>query len=127
MTEAGRRLLVDGFDVDPAKVVVIPHGAAVTPDADERYEPCRAATLLTWGLLGPGKGIEWAIDALALLDDLRPRATYRVAGDTHPKVAAAKGEAYRDMLAPASRRRWAWRDSVHVRRRLPRARRARRA
>ena len=58
----------------------------------------RVATLLTWGLLGPGKGIEWAIDALALLDDLRPRATYRIAGDTHPKVAAAKGEAYRDML-----------------------------
>ena len=97
MTDAGRRLLVGGFDVDPAKVVVIPHGAAVTPDTDERYDPVRR-NLLTWGLLGPGKGIEWAIDALALLDDLRPRASYLVAGDTHPKVAAAKGEAYRDML-----------------------------
>ncbi len=30
MTEAGRRLLVGGFDVDATKVVVIPHGAAVT-------------------------------------------------------------------------------------------------
>jgi len=97
MTAAGRRLLVGGFDVDPAKVVVIPHGAAVTPDADERYDPS-SRDLLTWGLLGPGKGIEWAIDALALLDDLVPRVSYRVAGDTHPKVAAVKGEAYRDML-----------------------------
>jgi polysaccharide biosynthesis protein PslF len=96
MTDAGRQLLVTGFDVDPAKVVVIPHGAAVTAGA-RRCDPSRR-NLLTWGLLGPGKGIEWAVDALALLDDLRPRATYRIAGDTHPKVAAAKGEAYRDML-----------------------------
>jgi polysaccharide biosynthesis protein PslF len=97
MTEAGRRLLVGGFDVDATKVVVIPHGAAVTAHTDERYD-VSSRKILTWGLLGPGKGIEWAVDALALLDDLCPRATYRVAGDTHPKVAAAKGEAYRDML-----------------------------
>ena len=97
MTEAGRQLLVTEFDVDPAKVAVIPHGAAVAVDHAERREPS-SRTVLTWGLLGPGKGIEWAIDALALLDDLRPRATYRIAGDTHPKVAAAHGEAYCDML-----------------------------
>jgi len=96
MTDAGRELLVSTFDVDASKVVVIPHGAAVAASA-ERCDPSRRS-LLTWGLLGPGKGIEWAIDALALLDDLRPRATYRIAGDTHPKVAAAKGDAYRDML-----------------------------
>lgn len=97
MTEAGRQLLVTAFEVDPAKVVVIPHGAAVAPDGAERREPA-SRTILTWGLLGPGKGIEWAIDALALLEDLSPRATYRIAGDTHPKVAASKGDAYRDML-----------------------------
>ena len=97
MTEAGRRLLVGGFDVDATKVVVIPHGAAVTGHTEARSD-ASSRKILTWGLLGPGKGIEWAVDALALLDDLRPRATYRVAGDTHPKVAAAKGEAYRDML-----------------------------
>ena len=96
MTDAGRELLVSTFDVDASKVAVIPHGAAVTADAG-RSDPSRRS-LLTWGLLGPGKGIEWAIDALALLDDLRPRATYRIAGDTHPKVAATKGDAYRDML-----------------------------
>lgn len=97
MTDAGRQLLVTAFDVDPDKVVVIPHGASVTASDAARAEPVDRS-VLTWGLLGPGKGIEWAIDALALLADLRPRATYRIAGDTHPKVAAAKGEAYRDML-----------------------------
>ena len=53
---------------------------------------------MTWGLLGPGKGIEWAIDAMALLADVRPRPSYLVAGTTHPKVRAQDGEAYRDML-----------------------------
>ena len=97
MTEAGRVRLVDGFEVDSRKVHVIPHGAAVVAvprPATER----RRGGLLTWGLLGPGKGIEWAIDALALLDDVRPAVQYRIAGDTHPKVAAAEGERYRDML-----------------------------
>lgn len=97
MTDAGRHRLVTGFDVDPAKVDVIPHGAAVTPEAEARYDPS-ARRLLTWGLLGPGKGIEWAIEALALLDDVRPAPSYLIAGDTHPKVAAVKGDDYRDML-----------------------------
>jgi glycosyltransferase involved in cell wall biosynthesis len=55
--------------------------------------------LLTWGLLGPGKGIEWAIDAVADLADIRPRPTYVIAGATHPKVHAQSGESYREMLA----------------------------
>lgn len=97
MTEAGQVRLGAGFDVDPSKIVVIAHGAAVL-----RTEPrgvlVPPAGLLTWGLLGPGKGIEWAIDALASLGDLDPPVTYCVAGDTHPKVAATQGEAYREML-----------------------------
>ena len=97
MTEVGRSRLTSGFGVDPRKVVVIPHGAAVGPGAAATARGGRP-TLLTWGLLGPGKGIEWAIDALAMLDDLDPSPLYRIAGDTHPKVAATAGESYREML-----------------------------
>ena len=97
MTEAGRARLVGGFDVDDRKVRVIPHGAAVVA-APRTATEHQQGGLLTWGLLGPGKGIEWAIDALALLDDVRPAVHYRIAGDTHPKVAAADGEVYRNML-----------------------------
>jgi glycosyltransferase involved in cell wall biosynthesis len=97
MTEAGRERLRTGFDVDPSKVDVIAHGAAVAPP-NRRPVERGGGGLLTWGLLGPGKGIEWAIDALALLDDVLPQVEYLIAGDTHPKVAAADGEAYRDML-----------------------------
>ncbi len=100
MTETAKERLFTGFDVDHANVIVIPHGAA-TPlarravgDAAVRGRP----RLLTWGLLGPGKGIEWAIDALAELGDLDPAPEYVIAGATHPKVREAHGEAYREML-----------------------------
>ena len=101
MTEHARRRLVTDFDLDASRVSVIPHGAT-TPPSDEgsplERDPAGGLRLLTWGLLGPGKGIEWAIDALALLADVRPRPSYLVAGATHPKVRAHDGEAYREML-----------------------------
>jgi glycosyltransferase involved in cell wall biosynthesis len=97
MTEAGRVRLCSSFDVDARKISVIPHGAAVS--SAERLEDSKERPrLLTWGLLGPGKGIEWAIDALAMLSDLRPKPVYVVAGNTHPKVHEYEGDVYRDML-----------------------------
>ena len=59
---------------------------------------------MTWGLLGPGKGIERVIDAMASLKDLPGRPRYLIAGRTHPKVLAAQGEAYREArIAQAQR------------------------
>ena len=55
-------------------------------------------TILSWGLLGPGKGLEWAIEALAELRDLTPAPRYVIAGQTHPKVLEREGEAYRTSL-----------------------------
>src|SRR5438067_1288743 len=61
MSQSARDRLCGSFDVDPAKVVTIPHGAATpTPVSPPTGRP----TLLTWGLLGPGKGVERVIDAL---------------------------------------------------------------
>jgi glycosyltransferase involved in cell wall biosynthesis len=74
---------------------VIPHGthALVSesgrPTGDE-------LEVLTWGLVGPGKGIEWAIRAVAHLQDIGVR--YRVLGQTHPNVLATDGESYRRSL-----------------------------
>jgi glycosyltransferase involved in cell wall biosynthesis len=104
MTEAGRVRLCSSFDVDARKISVIPHGAAVSSAVrleDSRERP----RLLTWGLLGPGKGIEWAIDALAMVDDLRPKPVYVVAGHTHPKVQEYQGDVYRDMLMQRAKER----------------------
>ncbi len=100
MTDAARQRLCRRFDVDEAKVTTIAHGATVpAPRPPTRRRPSSTRPLLlSWGLLGPGKGIEWAIDAMAELHDLEPRPRYVVAGRTHPKVVAFEGESYRKML-----------------------------
>ena len=59
--------------------------------------------MLTWGLLGPGKGIERVIEALPALRDLVPRPHYLVVGETHPKVLERNGEAYREGLVARAR------------------------
>lgn len=100
MTETAEARLLARFDVDRTKISVIPHGAA-TPSAatpSGARELDNRPRVLTWGLLGPGKGIEWAIEALAELVGLDPRPEYVVAGATHPKVREQQGEAYREML-----------------------------
>lgn len=102
MTRAAQQRLCDRFDVDPSKVVTIPHGAA-TPAPRTPVDGSAGPMLLTWGLIGRGKGIEWAIDAMVDLQDLRPRPRYVVAGRTHPKVLAFEGDIYRDMLVDRTR------------------------
>ena len=54
--------------------------------------------MLTWGLIGPGKGLEWGIRAVAALRDVEPRVHYEILGETHPKVIAHEGEVYRERL-----------------------------
>jgi polysaccharide biosynthesis protein PslF len=94
MTEAARFRLCDVFDVDDSKVVTIAHGAAI-PAARMAPDRVGRPLMLTWGLIGPGKGIERAIEAMRTLHDLPMRPRYLVAGQTHPKVLATHGESYR--------------------------------
>ncbi|HET7666460.1 MAG TPA: glycosyltransferase [Mycobacterium sp.] len=93
MSEAASVQLRRGFGVERHKVITIPHGATVPENAScvRGGRP----TVLTWGLMGPGKGIERVIEAMGSLNDLPGRPRYLVAGRTHPKVLAADGEAYR--------------------------------
>ncbi|MEP6630516.1 MAG: glycosyltransferase [Lapillicoccus sp.] len=112
MTETGRERLLAHYAVDPSRLQVIPHGA---PDNRPRGDlrdvgagslPAalgRGRTVLTWGLIGPGKGIEWGIEAMAGLRDLDPPVSYHVVGETHPKVVERMGEQYRLGLTDRAR------------------------
>lgn len=106
MTETARQRLIEHFGISAGHITVIAHGAMTPPAGHEAeaYVAVGAPRLLTWGLLGPGKGIEWAIDAMAQLADLAPRPHYVIAGATHPKVLERSGEAYRDMLRSRAER-----------------------
>lgn len=97
MTDTARSRLINHYDVDPKKVTTIVHGATV-PRALDAPLHSQTPTFLTWGLLGPGKGIEWVIDALGELAHRGMSARYVVAGRTHPRVLENDGESYRDML-----------------------------
>lgn len=110
MSEAASDRLRCGFTVDRRKITIIPHGATVpaTPACVRRGRP----TVLTWGLLGPGKGIERVIEAMGSLAELPGRPQYLVAGRTHPKVLAAEGEAYREARVEQAGRSGVA-DSVH--------------
>lgn len=101
MSATARNRLATGYAVDMSIVSVIPHGAPeAQPDQTAAAQLFRTdrPMVLSWGLLGPGKGIEWGIDAFAGLAGLDPAPRYVVAGQTHPKVLAREGEAYRTRL-----------------------------
>jgi glycosyltransferase involved in cell wall biosynthesis len=68
---------------DPERVIVIPHGAWTEPGTGEQRHHDKPL-VLSWGLVGPGKGLEHGVAAMARLGDLTPRPTYLIAGETHP-------------------------------------------
>jgi glycosyltransferase involved in cell wall biosynthesis len=92
MTRTAARRLVDLYRVSSGKIRVIPHGTNGFP-TEAIGVLRRKPRILTWGLVGPGKGLEWAIEAMSHLSQMSP--TYVIAGQTHPAVIAREGEVYR--------------------------------
>jgi glycosyltransferase involved in cell wall biosynthesis len=97
MSDTAYSLLATIYHVEMETVSVIPHGV---PDWDAlvRGQRTDRTTMLTWGLIGPGKGLEWGIRAVAAMRDVEPRVHYEILGETHPKVIAHEGEVYRERL-----------------------------
>ncbi|HEX2369766.1 MAG TPA: glycosyltransferase [Acidimicrobiia bacterium] len=97
MSETASRRLVDRYHVEPGRIDVIAHGA--DPEfAGPSLVSGDRPLILTWGLIGPGKGLEWAIAAVADLVDMNPLPRYLIAGATHPHVRRESGESYRESL-----------------------------
>jgi len=101
MSDAASDRLSHGFDVDRHKISTIAHGTTIPPGVHSKRGG--RPTLLTWGLLGPGKGVERVIESMGELHELRGRPQYVIAGRTHPRVLAAEGEAYREARAAQAR------------------------
>ena len=100
MTDKGAEILRETYGVPAVKVDVIPHGIRDVPFADSDFYKARfgvqgCRVLLTFGLLGPGKGIEHAIGALPEIVRRHTNVVYLVLGATHPHLVAREGESYR--------------------------------
>jgi glycosyltransferase involved in cell wall biosynthesis len=102
MSEAARQRLRTDYSVLRHKVTLIPHGATI-PTTPRMKSPSRP-TILTWGLLHPGKGLARVIDVMPSLGDLPGRPRYVVAGPSRPDVSAADDAAYRDAQLERARR-----------------------
>jgi len=100
MARKGAEILTEIYRVDAAKIDVIPHGIPqsnlVKPeDYKQKLGMEGKRVLLTFGLLGPGKGIEYAIEAMPEIVKRHPDVVYLVLGATHPHLVAREGESYR--------------------------------
>jgi glycosyltransferase involved in cell wall biosynthesis len=100
MTERGQQFLREVYQAPPAKIDLIPHGIPDMPFADPNYFKdefgvAGKQVLLTFGLLSPNKGIEYALRALPDIIREYPNIVYIVLGQTHPNLLRNEGEAYR--------------------------------
>ena len=95
MSERAVEMLQRVYAVVPEKISMIHHGV---PDAFGitsmlREQAKNGATLMTFGLLSPDKGIENVIRAMPRIVAERPDAKYLVVGATHPHIRRDHGEA----------------------------------
>ncbi len=103
MADKGRQILQDVYGVSADQIAVIPHGVPDRPFLDPAMAKhdlglAERTLLMTFGLLGPGKGIETAIRALPALVQENPKLLYMIVGATHPNLVRDEGELYRESL-----------------------------
>ncbi|MEX0864135.1 MAG: glycosyltransferase [Acidimicrobiia bacterium] len=95
ISETARQILEGTYGIPAGEVTMIPHGGHWKPQA---LNDSPRSRLITWGLLGPGKGLERSIESIGHLRDLGFDAQYRILGRTHPEVVRREGHAYRRRL-----------------------------
>ncbi len=103
MSRSAATLLTEAYGVDPGRLDVVPHGVPDVPRVDSAaIKPSLGLggrdVILSFGLLGPGKGYELAIDALPAVVAQHPSVCYVVVGATHPDMVRRDGETYRTSL-----------------------------
>ena len=103
MSTAAASLMTRSYGIDPKRLEIIPHGVPklpfVAPDTVKSQLGLAGHTvILSFGLLGPGKGYQSAINAMPAVVAADPTALYVIVGATHPDLIRAEGEAYREKL-----------------------------
>lgn len=95
--------LIKIYQIPRKKIIVIPHGVPdIAYDQTETYKRKRKLSdkilLGNINLLDPNKGIEYALEAVAIIAKKHPNVLYASIGQTHPDVLQREGESYRNFL-----------------------------
>ncbi|AIQ15549.1 glycosyl transferase family 1 [Paenibacillus sp. FSL H7-0357] len=91
------------YNIEDSKIACIHHGVPYVKTAPRaelkvQYGFGERKILSTFGFLSPGKGIEYAIQAMRGVVKQHPDALYIIWGKTHPVVKLETGEVYRQKL-----------------------------
>ncbi|PIR96178.1 MAG: hypothetical protein COT92_02595 [Candidatus Doudnabacteria bacterium CG10_big_fil_rev_8_21_14_0_10_42_18] len=106
LTENSRQTLINEYGISKKQIFVIPHGIPSTQfvtNAEKQKIKLNLhlknkLILTTFGLLNKGKGLEYAIKAVARIIRHKPNLRYLIIGPTHPEVKKREGEKYRNKL-----------------------------
>ncbi|HZR84567.1 MAG TPA: glycosyltransferase family 4 protein [Candidatus Binatia bacterium] len=107
MSHHGARRLSEIYAVPDHKIDLIPHGIPSIPFDGGNKSLLGVegkSVILTFGLLSPDKGIEYAIAAMPDILARHPDTVYIVLGATHPHVKERQGETYRLALESQAER-----------------------
>ncbi|MDO9028459.1 MAG: glycosyltransferase family 4 protein [Candidatus Roizmanbacteria bacterium] len=103
MLEKVKVKLVENYGTPGEKVVTISHGTPDLPYSQTTaYKKKRNLSgrliLGNINLLTPSRGIEYSLEAVALIAKKYPNVLYVVIGQTHPVYVRTNGESYRNFL-----------------------------
>lgn len=103
MNKKAIEILTRVYGINKKKIAYIPHGipdsSFETPGLyNELFGLEGKDIILTFGLLGPDKGIESIIKAMPLIVKENPNAVYLILGQTHPHIIKSSGDTYRKGL-----------------------------
>jgi len=100
MSQKAIDILVNVYGIDREMIAFIPHGV---PDAafktpglfNSLFGLENKDIILTFGLLGPDKGIESMIKAMPSIVEKNTNVMYLILGQTHPHIIERTGDSYR--------------------------------
>ncbi|PIS07687.1 glycosyl transferase family 1 [Candidatus Berkelbacteria bacterium CG10_big_fil_rev_8_21_14_0_10_43_13] len=103
MAEAAVAILAKNYNIPDDNIIMIPHGVPETDfenqiSAKKQLRIERHTVLSTFGLIGPGKGLEYAIEALPKIKLSHPEVKYFILGRTHPNLISDGHDWYREKL-----------------------------
>ena len=103
MTRLSAELLIELYEAPRELITVIAHGVPEFkryPQSrlKDKYGLTGSPVVSTFGLIGPGKGLELGIRAVAEIIPRHPEVRYMILGQTHPMLQKSEGERYRQKL-----------------------------